>query len=142
MTSEVRTEELLLPAGTLVADRYEVVRRLARGGMGELYVARDNKLDRDVVFKAVAPRLMKDDDALARFEREARELSKLSHPHIVTIHDYGRTDEVAYLVMEYLRGETLERALKSSGKFSFKALAPIFSQILEGVAAAHHKARS
>ncbi len=90
---------------------YEVVARVGAGGMGEVYRARDTRLDRTVAVKILPPELSGDEEFRKRFEREARALSALVHPNICTIHDVGRSSdngvETEYLVMEYLEGETL-----------------------------------
>ena len=86
---------------------YEILSALGAGGMGEVYRARDTRLDRTVAVKVLPADLAADPDRRARFEREARAIAALSHPHICTIHDVGRHDGIDYLVMEYLEGETL-----------------------------------
>src|SRR5687767_4507461 len=75
--------------------------------MGEVYRARDTRLDRTVAIKVLASHLSASPDVRQRFEREARTISQLSHPHICALHDVGREGETEYLVMEYLEGETL-----------------------------------
>lgn len=90
---------------------YEVVAPLGAGGMGEVYRARDTRLDRTVALKILPPLFATRPELRQRFEREARTLSQLTHPHICTIHDVGREDGVDYLVMEYLEGETLAERL-------------------------------
>ena len=91
--------------GRVLGDRYELGVRLAIGGMAEVYEAHDLRLGRRVAIKILRTDLG-DDSARARFEREARAIAALSHPHICTIHDVGREGETDYLVMEYLEGET------------------------------------
>jgi hypothetical protein len=86
---------------------YEVVAALSAGGMGEVYRARDTRLDRTVALKILSPELANDPAFRSRFEREARTISSLNHSHICTLHDIGRQDGVDYLVMEYLEGQTL-----------------------------------
>jgi len=86
---------------------YEIVAPLGAGGMGEVYRARDTRLDRTVAVKVLPSHLSSDSGVRARFEREARAVSSLSHPHICTLHDIGSQEGVDYLVMEYLEGETL-----------------------------------
>ena len=80
--------------------------------MGEVYRARDTKLDRDVAVKVLPADLAGDPEALSRLEREARAVAQLSHPNILAIHDFGREGEVAYAVMELLEGETLRARLE------------------------------
>jgi len=86
---------------------YEIVSPLGAGGMGEVYRAKDTRLDRTVAIKVLPAQLSSDGDLKARFEREARVISSLNHPHICTLHDIGHQDGVDFLVMEYLEGETL-----------------------------------
>src|SRR6266436_5489890 len=90
---------------------YEIQSPLGAGGMGEVYRARDTRLDRDVAIKVLPTNLSSDASLKQRLEREAKAVSKLSHPHICTLHDIGHQDGVDFLVMEYLEGETLEQRL-------------------------------
>ncbi len=91
---------------------YEVLTPAGAGGMGEVYRARDTRLDRTVALKVLSARLADRPDLQKRFEREARTISKLSHPHICTLHDVGQQEGVDFLVMEYLEGETLGHRLQ------------------------------
>src|SRR5712672_2580114 len=86
---------------------YEIVAAIAAGGMGEVYRARDTKLDRDVAIKVLPPQLAESADALARFEREAKAVAALSHPNILAIFGFGKEGGIAYAVMELLDGATL-----------------------------------
>src|SRR5262245_29035310 len=86
---------------------YEIVSALGAGGMGEVYKARDTRLERTVALKVLPERLAGDPEFRDRFEREARVISQLAHPHICTLFDVGRADDFDYLVLEYLEGETL-----------------------------------
>ena len=99
-----------LASGTCLGP-YEVVALLGEGGMGEVYKARDTRLDRTVAIKVLPAHVSADPDRRARFEREARAISHLSHPHICTLFDVGREGDRDYLVMEYLEGETLAARL-------------------------------
>jgi eukaryotic-like serine/threonine-protein kinase len=94
---------------------YEIVSPIGAGGMGEVYKGRDTRLERTVAIKVLASHLVSSADVRQRFEREAKTISQLSHPHICAVHDVGREGETEYLVMEYLEGETLgERLLKGA----------------------------
>jgi Tol biopolymer transport system component len=95
-----------LAAGTRLGP-YELVAPLGAGGMGEVYRARDTRLDRTVAVKVLPSHLSASPEVRQRFEREAKTISQLSHPHICALHDVGREGETDYLVMEYLEGETL-----------------------------------
>src|SRR5512132_4377215 len=90
---------------------YEILSPLGAGGMGEVYKARDTRLDRTVAVKVLPSHLSASPDVRQRFEREAKTISQLSHPHICALHDVGSQDGVEYLVMEYLEGETLAERL-------------------------------
>ena len=93
---------------------YEITDALGAGGMGEVYRARDTRLDRDVAIKVLPDTFAADPDRLSRFEREARAVAALSHPGILAIHDFGRADGLTYAVMELLEGSTLRARLDSA----------------------------
>ena len=97
---------MTLPAGTRLGP-YEILAPLGAGGMGEVYKARDTRLERTVAVKVLPDRLSSSPEVRQRFEREAKTISQLSHPHICALYDVGSQDGVEYLVMEYLEGETL-----------------------------------
>jgi Tol biopolymer transport system component len=105
---------MTLAAGSRLGP-YEILSPLGAGGMGEVYRARDTRLDRTVAIKVLASHLSASPEVRQRFEREAKTISQLSHPHICALHDVGREGDVEYLVMEYLEGETLaDRLLKGA----------------------------
>ena len=103
-----------LGAGTRLGP-YEILSPCGAGGMGEVYRARDTRLDRTVAIKIIPAHLSDNADLRQRFEREARVVSSLNHPHICTLHDIGHVDGVDFLVMEYLEGETLDEVLQRRG---------------------------
>jgi serine/threonine protein kinase len=125
--------------GTTFARRYLIERRLGRGGMGVVYQATQVDLNRQVVLKVLAPDWIGDPEALARFEREARGLSSLQHPNIVTIHDFGRVDGRAFIVMEYVNGDTLDRFVRRRVRLSLADFVPIAAQVLKGLGEAHSR---
>src|SRR5262245_64561004 len=90
---------------------YEILAPLGAGGMGEVYRAKDTRLDRTVAIKILSSHLSNHADLKQRFEREARAISSLSHPHICALHDVGSQDGTEFLVMEFLEGETLAHCL-------------------------------
>src|SRR5713226_7379180 len=90
---------------------YEVLAPLGAGGMGEVYKARDTRLDRTVAIKVLPQHLSSSTEGRQRFEREAKTISQLSHPHICALYDVGNQDGVEFLVMEYLEGDTLAERL-------------------------------
>ncbi len=101
---------MALTSGTRLGP-YEILAPLGAGGMGEVYRARDTRLDRDVAVKVLPGSLSSDASLRQRLDREAKAISKLSHPHICTLHDVGHQDGVDFLVMELVEGETLEQRL-------------------------------
>src|SRR5262245_45793308 len=101
---------MTLPAGSRLGP-YEIVAPIGAGGMGEVYKARDTRLERTVAIKVLPEHLSKSEEIRQRFEREAKTISQLSHPHICALYDVGREGETEYLVMEYLEGETLSDRL-------------------------------
>jgi serine/threonine protein kinase len=128
---------MTLAAGTKLGP-YEILSSLGSGGMGEVYRARDTKLDRDVAVKILPERLAGDADALSRFEREAKAVAALSHPNILGIFDFGRDGANVYAAMELLEGENLRERL-SGGALSPRKAIEYALQIAAGLAAAHEK---
>jgi eukaryotic-like serine/threonine-protein kinase len=128
---------MALSAGTRLGP-YEILSPLGAGGMGEVYRARDSRLDRDVAVKVLPENLLEDGEALARFEREAKAVAALSHPNILAIHDFGREGGIAYAVMELLEGETLRERL-DAGTMALRKALDYALQIAQGLAAAHDR---
>jgi eukaryotic-like serine/threonine-protein kinase len=117
---------------------YEVLCPLGSGGMGEVYRARDTRLDRDVAIKVLPERMARDPVALLRFEREAKSLAALSHPNVLTILDFGLQDGIAYAVTELLEGETLRSRLLRA-QMSWREAAELGLALADGLAAAHSR---
>src|SRR6516225_11726227 len=117
---------------------YEVRSSLGAGGMGEVYLARDTRLDRSVAVKVLPSAFSLDSDRLHRFEHEARCLGALNHPNLLAIYDIGSQDGVHYLVSELLEGESLRERL-SGGPFPLRKVVDTAVQLAKGLAAAHEK---
>ena len=115
---------------------YEISGPLGAGGMGEVYKARDTRLDRSVAIKVLAEHVASDPDLKQRFEREARTIAALNHPHICTLYDIGSQDGVDFLVMEYLEGQTLADHLEKGALPLAEAL-KMAIQVSDGLAKAH-----
>src|SRR5438045_9096063 len=115
---------------------YEIVAPLGAGGMGEVYRARDARLGRDVAVKVLPQHLRSSPAALSRFEREARAVSSLNHPHVCTLHDVGRHDDIDYLVMELVEGETLAQRL-AKGPLPTAAVLRLGATISDALDSAH-----
>src|ERR1700751_5260985 len=116
---------------------YEIQSPLGTGGMGEVYRARDTRLDRTVAIKVLNSSIACSTELKQRFEREARIISRLNHPHICTLYDVGHQDGTDFLVMEYLQGETLAQRL-AGGALTVPDLFEIAIDILDGLEQAHH----
>src|SRR5689334_12332097 len=117
---------------------YEIVGSIGAGGMGEVYRARDSRLDRDVAIKVIPASLARDPDRVARFEREAKAVAALSHPNILTLHDVGTAGDTLYVVMELLAGESLGDRLKQ-GPLPVRKACEVGSLVARGLSAAHDK---
>ncbi len=115
---------------------YEIVRTIGSGGMGEVYEARDTRLDRRVALKTLRPELLADVQSRRRFEREARALSALNHPNICTVFDVGRHGDIDFIVMEYIEGHTLD-ALLDRQALPESVVVGYAGQIAEALAEAH-----
>jgi formylglycine-generating enzyme required for sulfatase activity/dienelactone hydrolase/predicted Ser/Thr protein kinase len=115
---------------------YEILGLVGKGGMGEVYRARDTRLHRTIAIKLVRPELARRADFRERFQREARAISALNHPHICSLYDIGEQDGLAYLVMEYVEGESLAEALKR-GPQPVELALRYGSEIADALAAAH-----
>ena len=126
--------------GHLIDGRYEVLSRIARGGMATVYLARDRRLDREVAIKVMHPHLAEGTSGaefIARFRREARAAAKLTHPGLVGVLDQGVDGETSYLTMEYIEGTNLRRHLGERGSLSVAQALSTTEAILDALAAAH-----
>src|SRR6266436_3043309 len=126
---------MALSAGTRLGP-YEILASIGTGGMGEVYRARDTRLDRTVAVKVLPEHLSSDPQLRERFDREAKAISSLSHPHICPLYDVGHQDGVDFLVMEYLEGETLAHRLKK-GPLAADQTLQVASQITDALDTAH-----
>jgi serine/threonine protein kinase len=133
-----------LPGPALLSSRYLLEKRLGRGAMGQVYLARDqNLVTRRVAVKTVRPDILNDEDlqegeAIARFEREARAAASIRHPNVVDVTDFGKSaDGVFFLVMEYVEGESLYQLLRREGTLDLQRTITILGQAVAGVEAAH-----
>jgi Tol biopolymer transport system component len=127
---------MTLNAGTRLGP-YEILSPLGAGGMGEVYRAKDTRLGREVAVKVLPQHLSSNPEVRARFEREAKTVSGLNHPHICTLHDIGREGDTDYLVMELIEGETLATRL-SKGPLPLAETLRVGSQIADALDRAHH----
>lgn len=123
--------------GRVLEGRYAVRSRIARGGMATVYLAVDQRLDRDVALKVMHADLAQDQEFLRRFVREARSAARLSHPGVVAVYDQGQDDGSWFLVMEYVAGHTLRDLLNERGRLTPREALALLDPVLDALAAAH-----
>jgi tetratricopeptide (TPR) repeat protein/tRNA A-37 threonylcarbamoyl transferase component Bud32 len=127
--------------GRILAERFRVVRHIAAGGMGDVYEVEDIALNARLALKTIRSDLVGDEIALARFKREIQCAKQVTHPNVCRIHDLGShregQTEILFLTMELLRGETLARRLRATGRISPPDALPLVVQMAEGLSAAH-----
>ena len=121
----------------VVDGRYRVLSHLADGGMATVYIALDERLDREVALKVMRADLAKDESFVERFRREARSAARLSHPNVVAVYDQGEDDGQVFLAMELVNGLTLRQVMHSEGPMTPRAALDIFDPILQALGAAH-----
>jgi tRNA A-37 threonylcarbamoyl transferase component Bud32 len=133
-----RTDKLV---GQLLAGKYKILKKIGEGGMGSVYIATQEPIDRKVAVKVLLGKLAEDEIAVKRFEQEARAISKMQHPNTVTIYDFGRTteeeDDRLYIVMEYLKGQTLTQVLRKDKVLAPARACKVVRQVCASLADAH-----
>ena len=121
----------------IYSDRYEIISQIARGGMAEVYLARDQLLDRPVALKVLYPELSIDPSFVERFRREAQSAANLSHPNIVSVYDWGEEDDTYYIVMEYVDGRALSSVIRAHGPLHPDRAAAIGADVAAALGFAH-----
>lgn len=119
------------------ANRYKIIKKIDSGGMANIYLANDMKLSRNVALKIMYPQLASDQNFVERFKREAKSMSTLSHPYIVTIYDWGKEKETYYMVMEYFSGENLSQIINKRGVLPTNEVIDISIKICDALEAIH-----
>ena len=125
--------------GRTLDGRYRVLRRIADGGMATVYLAVDERLDREVALKVMRQHLTHDESFVTRFRREARSSASLSHPNVVAVYDQGEDDGCIFLAMEYVPGQTLRDVMREEGLLSPRAALDVLEPVLRALAEAHAK---
>jgi len=124
--------------GQVVAERYHVVKKLGEGGMGQVYLAEHVKMGRRSAIKVMNPSMTHDPDAVARFNREAANASRITHPNVCAVYDFGETpDGLIYLAMEFIEGEPLTDLIEREGALKVGRAVRIFQQTADALQAAH-----
>ncbi|HBB95745.1 MAG TPA: hypothetical protein DC054_10175 [Blastocatellia bacterium] len=133
-----RTSDPLV--GQTLAGKYSIEKLIKRGGMGAVYVGKHVLMDKTVAIKVLHPSLALDDDVVARFSREAKAASRISHPHAVSVTDFGESENgVVFLVMEYLDGQTLKDVIKADGPMALDRVVEIVRQVAGALDVAHQQ---
>ena len=126
--------------GQTLADKYLIEELIKSGGMGSVYLGKHVLMDKRVAIKVLRPSLAMDGDVVARFSREARAASRISHPHAVSVTDFGESEDgIVFLVMEYLDGRTLKEIIKSEGPMALDRVVEIVRQVAGALDAAHQQ---
>ncbi len=123
--------------GRVLADRYHILKRIGEGGMGRVYLGEHVKMNRQCAIKVMSPVLVNDHESAARFAREASNAARIIHPSVAAVFDYGESEGLVYLVMEYVDGEPLSRLLAREAPLSVERSLDLARQIADGLGAAH-----
>jgi aminoglycoside phosphotransferase (APT) family kinase protein len=140
VTAQSVTQTHSIPLSGRTLSHYQVQSLLGTGGMGEVYLARDPRLERAVALKILPPDLASDADRMQRFVWEAKAASALNHPNVATIHDVGESDGVRFIVMEYVEGQTFAEKI-ASGQLAAAEIVDVAVQVADALDAAHAKPR-
>ena len=128
-----------LQAGTVFANRYEIIKTLGEGGMGAVYKARDLELEREVALKVIRPELSNNPEILQRFKQELILARQITDRNIIRIFDLGEADGIKFITMEYVEGQNLHQLLKERGKLEVAEAVNIMEQVAAGLSAAHRE---
>jgi eukaryotic-like serine/threonine-protein kinase len=123
--------------GSVLAERYHILKRIGEGGMGRVYLGEHVKMNRQCAIKVMSPALVNDAESASRFAREASSAARIIHPNVAAVFDYGESDGLVYLVMEYVDGEPLSRLLAREAPFALERAVDLGRQIADGLGAAH-----
>src|SRR5574344_418762 len=123
--------------GQVLGNRYEILEKIGEGGMAVVYKARCNKLNRFVAVKILKSDLASNEETVGKFIREATAIATLSDPNIVNVLDVGNQDDLYYIVMEYVKGDTLKKVIKEYGVLNYEAAVDVAIQIAKALDCAH-----
>ncbi|MCC6259550.1 MAG: serine/threonine protein kinase [Anaerolineales bacterium] len=126
-----------MDAGLLLNNRYQLLEQLGSGGMAEVFRARDLMLDRNVAIKVLRRDFSGNEDFQNNFRQEARAAANLSHPNIVTVHDFGFAEDLLFIVMEYIPGKDLKQLIRERGRYTVEEAIPLIFQACAGIGYAH-----
>ncbi len=135
--AEALSSSTIVAPGTLLGSRYQILRILGQGGMGAVYEARDQELDRTIAVKVIRPELASNPSILQRFKQELILSRNVTHKNVVRIFDLGEADGTKFITMEFVEGDDLRSVLRQHGKFSARRTVAIVQQICRALEAAH-----
>ena len=137
VTKTLQTPITRLAIGSIFAERYEVLKELSKGGMGEVYRVKDKTLDEEMALKVLKPEIAAHKDMIERFKDELKLSRKIAHRHICKMYDLNEEEETPFITMEYVQGEDLKHSIRKKGKLKEKDAVAIAKQVCEGLAEAH-----
>ena len=137
ITKTLETPVCRLAIGSLFAGRYEILEELGKGGMGEVYRARDKKLGEEIAIKVLKPEIAADKETIERFKNELKFSRKIAHRRVCKMYDLSEEGETPFITMEHVRGKTLKNLIREKGEFEEKKAIEIAKQVCEGLAEAH-----
>ena len=137
ITKTIVTPATRLAIGSVFADRYEVLEELGKGGMGEVYRVKDEKLDEDMALKVLKPEIAADKIIIERFKNELKLARKIAHKHVCKMYDLNEEEATPYITMEYVKGEDLKSFIRGKGRSTQEEAVAIAKQVCEGLAGAH-----
>ncbi len=134
-TLEIPTRKLAI--GSIFAERYEILEELGKGGMGEVYRVKDEKLDEEIALKVLKPEIATNKDMIGRFKNELKFARKIAHRNVCRMYDLNEEEQTPYITMEYVPGEDLKNSIRKRAKFKEEEAVAIAKQVCEGLAEAH-----
>jgi len=137
ITKTLETPLTRLAIGSIFAERYEILEKLGKGGMGEVYKVKDEKLDEEMALKVLKPEIAADKDIIERFKNELKLARKIAHKHVCKMYDLNEEEDTPYITMEYVKGEDLKSFIKGKGRLIQEEAINIAKQVCEGLAGAH-----
>ena len=136
-TKTLETPVTRLPLGSIFAERYEVLEKLGKGGMGEVYRVKDNKLDEEMALKVIKPEIAASKEIIDRFKNELKLARKIAHKHVCKMYDLNEEEETPYITMEYVKGEDLKNFIRRKERLSKEEAIATAKQVCEGLVGAH-----
>ncbi len=137
VTKTLETPITRLAIGSLFAERYEILEELGKGGMGEVYRVKDEKLDEEMALKVLKPEIAAYKGTIERFKNELKLARKIAHKHVCRMYDLNEEEETPYITMEYVKGEDLKSFIRGKGRLTQEEAITIAKQVCEGLAGAH-----